>query len=118
MSNPAEQRLIEKLELSDMTAIENLIDRLADRMIEKLDARRASEERAQKALTDEYIAALDSVYVRYPFLDPESSTANQAAVDEALKLTLSLVESGVPNTAAMLQAVSQIAPKYDTQPMH
>ncbi|KPZ11809.1 hypothetical protein [Pseudomonas syringae group genomosp. 3] len=118
MSDKVEQSLIEKLELNDMAAIENFIDRLADRMIEKLDARRAVEERVQKALTDEYTAALDSVYARYPFLDPESSTTNRAAVDEALKLTLSLVESGVPNTDAMLQAVSQVAPKYDTQPMH
>lgn len=91
---------------------------LADRVLEKLAARQAEADEAQKALAAEFKQVLAQVYERYPFLNDEGQEPNQPAIKETLDRTNSLISTGIPNAAAVMQAAIEIGPKYDTRPTH
>lgn len=57
--------------------------------------------------------ALDVIYERYPFLDSSNPGKNQQAIDEALALTKSWLDRGMPNSNAVLVAAKQVGSKYE-----
>ncbi|HEX8542685.1 MAG TPA: hypothetical protein VF671_13370 [Pseudomonas sp.] len=100
------------------TEHQSLVNEVAVRVIEMLEANKATEALAQLELAAVYRTALEGIYIRYPFLNADSPEVNQVALAEAVSLTQSLIAEGTANTEALLIAVGRIGPKYDSAALH
>ena len=68
---------------------------------------------SQKPQRDSTIkSVLAQAYRDFPFLDVDRPDANQAAIDEVVKVRDALMAKGYSVTDAILEAVRQVGPKY------
>ena len=93
-------------------------DLAASSALEKLRAENSAnkEKETQEQALASATERANALVEKYPFLNPEASTANQVAIDGVVAERNRLVASGVSLADAIEQAVAKVAPMFEQKP--